>query len=166
MSSELWLGAATTLSGTVLGGAISFVLSRQQMKDARLQRGEQDGRERHRRSMDRRFDAYADFYTKARTFRNALRHGRQPSPQLPTAEISALARPAHEASALVFLVVQSRETSRACRDLVVAMSEIQGVIDDDSDPVGKPWPELNDRMAAVLREFQAAAREELEVGWD
>jgi hypothetical protein len=49
--------------------------------------------------------------------------------------------------------------------LVVTISEIQGVIDDDSDPVDKPWPELNERMAAVLREFQAAAREELEVGW-
>jgi hypothetical protein len=115
--------------------------------------------------MDRRFDAYADFYTKARTFRNALRHGQQSYPQLPTVEISALARRAHEASALVFLVVQSRETSKTCRDLVVTMSEIQGVIDDDSDPVDKPWPELNERMAAVLREFQAAAREELEVGW-
>lgn len=122
------MGAATTLSGTVLGGAISFVLSRQQMKDARLQRGEQDARDRRRRSMDRRFDAYADFYTKARTFRNALRPGQQPVPHLPTAEISALARPAHQASALVFLVVQSRAISKACRDVVVAMSEIQGTM--------------------------------------
>ena len=62
----------TTLAGALLGGAMSFVLSRQQAREARLQRQEEDARERLRRSADRRFQAYADFLTGARSFRNAV----------------------------------------------------------------------------------------------
>jgi hypothetical protein len=165
VSSDLWLGAVTTLSGAVLGGAISFVLSRQQIKEARAQRAEDAMRERRRRSLDRRIDAYADFYTRARSFRNALRTGQEPVPRLNSNEIDALARSAHGASSLVFLLVESRRTTDACRDAVVAMSNAQTVINDHgSQPLDKPWPELNERMAVVLREFQDAAREELEVG--
>jgi HAMP domain-containing protein len=164
VSSDLWLGAITTLSGAVLGGAISFVLSRQQIKEARVQRAQDASRERHRRSLDRRIDAYADFYTRARSFRNALRPGQQVVPRLTADEIGALARSAHGASSLVFLLVESPRTRDACREVVLAMSDAQGVIDDhDSPPPDKPWPALNERMAIMLREFQAAARAELEV---
>jgi hypothetical protein len=68
----VWAGAVTTLVGVLLGGAISFVLSRQQIMDARLQRQEADTREALRRSADRRFQAYADFLTRSRSFRNAV----------------------------------------------------------------------------------------------
>jgi len=44
------------------------------------------------------------------------------------------------------------------------MMDIQTVIDDPgSELADKPWPELNERIAGVMREFQVAAREELEV---
>jgi hypothetical protein len=72
VSSDVWIGAVTTLAGAVLGGAISFLLSRQQMREARRQRQEEDARERRRRSADRRFEAYADFLTRTRSFRNAV----------------------------------------------------------------------------------------------
>jgi hypothetical protein len=165
VSSDLWLGAITTLSGAVLGGAISFVLSRQQMKDARAQRAEEAVRERHRRSVDRRLDAYADFYTRAYSFRNSIRAGQQSVPRLNIDEIGALSRSANAASSLVFLLVESPETYDACRAVVMAMSRTQDVIDDlGLDLPDKPWPELNEKMVIVLREFQAAVREELEVG--
>jgi len=38
MASDVWVGAVATLVGAALGGAISFVLSRQQIKAARSQR--------------------------------------------------------------------------------------------------------------------------------
>jgi hypothetical protein len=73
MSTGLWVGAATTLAGVGLGGAISLALNRQQMKDARAQRMEDDRRIGQRHSADRRFGAYAAFFTNARFYRDALR---------------------------------------------------------------------------------------------
>ena len=56
VSSGLWVGAVTTLAGAVLGCAISFLLSRQQIIEARAQRKEEAERDRNRRSVERRFD--------------------------------------------------------------------------------------------------------------
>lgn len=160
----MWIGAVATLSGTLLGGAISFVLNGQQMKDARAQRAEQALLDRHQRSLDRRFSAYSDFYTQVRLFRNALRTGDRPAPSLPIDAISALARAAHNSSSLVFLTVEDPGTRAACADLVRTMSGIQGVLDDSTTTVeAKPWPELNELMAAAARRFETAARDELEV---
>lgn len=161
----MWIGAATTLSGGVLGGAISFMLNRQQMNDARSQRAEQAQLDRHQRSIERRFGAYADFDTHVRAFRNALRpYGYQPIPRLIMDDISALARAAHGVSSLVFLTVEDPETDAAARHVVRTMSEIQGILDDNATaPDAKPWPELNERMAAAVRRFEEAARNELEV---
>ena len=101
VSSELWLGAPATLTGAALGGAISFVVSRQQINEARLQRVEEAERDRYRRSLDRRIDAYADFYTRARSFRNSIRpHGHHPVPRATVEEMGALARSAHAASSV------------------------------------------------------------------
>jgi hypothetical protein len=167
VSSDLWVGAITTLSGATLGGAISLVISRQQLKAAHAQRAEDAKQDQHRRSIERRFSAYADFLDKARSFRNALRpYGYQPVPLLATEDISALARSAHAASPLAFLVVESRRTRVALGELVTAMSDIQGVLDDDrSDPADKPWPDLNTRIKSTLDKFEDAARQELEVRW-
>jgi hypothetical protein len=72
VSGDVWVGAVTTLVGAVVGGVISFFLSWQQVKEARRQRQEDDVRELRRRSADRRFQAYADFLTRTRSFRNAM----------------------------------------------------------------------------------------------
>jgi hypothetical protein len=169
MTIGLWVGAVVTLAGAALGGAISFVLSRQQIKDARAQRAEQYLHERQRHSADRRFDAYSDFLTKARSFRDAIRgYDKEPDPAFGPKEIDAIARSAHSASALVFLVVESTETYDVCRAVVSGMKYIQRFLPDFGSrpgvPEDDPWPELNDRMARLLREFQVAAREELEIG--
>jgi hypothetical protein len=66
MQSDVWIGALITLAGAALGGAISYPLSRQQIKEAREQRREYERWERARRSTERRFDVYADFLTHAR----------------------------------------------------------------------------------------------------
>jgi len=165
VSSDVWIGAATTLSGAALGGAISFVLNRQQAKDARSQRADQAQLDRHRRSIERRFGAYADFDAHVRAFRNALRpYGYQPVPRLAMDDISALARAAHGASSLVFLTVELPETDAAARHVIRTMSDIQGILDDQATaPDAKPWPQLNERMAAAVRRFEEAARNELEV---
>lgn len=167
MISDVWVGAITTLSGGTLGGAISLVISRQQLKAAHAQHTEDAEQDKHRRSIERRFSAYADFLDKARSFRNALRpYGSQPVPLLATKDISALARSAHAASPLAFLVVESHQTRDALGELVEAMSDIQRVLDDDrSDPADKPWDDLNERIKAALDKFEDAAREELEVRW-
>ena len=97
---------------------------------------------------------------------NLFQHDYQPVPLLAPKEISALARSAHAASPLAFLVVESRRTRVALGELVTLMSDIEGVLDDDrSDPADKPWLDLNKRIKPALDKFEDAAREELEVRW-
>jgi hypothetical protein len=165
VSVDLWIGAVTTLAGAVIGGAISFALSRQQMKDAHDQREEEFEREKQRRSADRRFDAYADFLTKARAFRNAIRgYGDKPGSTLTPETINAIAGSASSASSLVFLVVESAKTYDACRAVVRAMDRTQSFLPQfGPNATDDPWLELNHDMARLVREFQAAAREELEI---
>ncbi len=165
MSSDVWIGAVTTLAGAVLGGAISFLLSRQQIKEARRQRQEEDARERYRRSTDRRFQAYADFLTRARSFRNAAEsYYRQPRRNPPVKEIDSLLQAANDASALVFLVVEDKATYEACRHVLRALSRAQSVIHRTEAPESAdPWGELNVMLGRATRDFQNAARDELGV---
>ena len=72
VSNDVWVGAITALIGTGVGGAISFILSPQQLKDARLQRQDEATQERQRRSEDRRFQAYSEYLTRARSHRNGV----------------------------------------------------------------------------------------------
>jgi hypothetical protein len=136
-------------------------------KAAHDQRAEDAERDEHRRSIEWRLSAYADFLDKARSFRNALRpYGNRPVPLLAPKDISALARSAHAASPRAFLVVESRRTRDALGELVRVMNYIQGVLDDDrSAPADKPWGDLNDRIKPALDKFEDAARQELEVRW-
>src|SRR5262249_48696848 len=104
VSADVWIGAVTTLGGGLLGGAISVVLGRQQAREARLQRQEADARELLRRSADRRFQAYADFLTGARSFRNAVEaYYLHPRHKPSLTALDALLQTANDASALVFL---------------------------------------------------------------
>jgi hypothetical protein len=149
------------------------MLSLQQAKQARLQRREEEGREQRRRSADRRFQAYSDFLTKARSFRNAaetyyLHPRHRPSP----AELDSLVHLANDASALVFLVVESDGTYQGCRSVLRALGKAQEIIHGiDSSTTEDPWAELNMLLGRSMRDFQNAARSELEVkgpaeAWD
>jgi hypothetical protein len=165
VSSDVWVGAATTLAGAVLGGAISYLLSRQQVREARRQRQEDDVREHRRRSADRRFQAYADFLTRTRSFRNAAEaYYRQPRHQPALAEIDSLLQSANDASALVFLVVESDATYEGCRNVLRALWRARSVIHrTDPDMPEDPWAELKVLLGRTTREFQNAARLELGV---
>jgi chitinase len=149
----------------MLGGAISFLLGQQQVKEARRQREEDDAREHRRRSMDRRFAAYADFLTRARSFRNAVeayysRPGHGPS----LAEVDALLQSANDASALVFLVMESEQTYDGCRDVLRALRSARMVIQaTEPDAAADPWPDLNVLLGRATREFQNSVRKELGV---
>jgi hypothetical protein len=165
VSSDVWIGAVTTLAGGGLGGTISFLLNRQQMREARRQRQEEDARERRRRSADRRFEAYADFLTRARSFRNAAEaYYLQSRHKPPLKEIDSLLQSANDASALVFLVVEDHATYQACRHVLRALSRAQAVIHGIEPPgSADPWGELNVMLGRATREFQNAARKELGV---
>ncbi len=165
MSSDVWVGAITTLAGGLLGGAISFVLSRQQARDARRQRAEDDIREQRRRSEDRRYAVYSDFLTQARSFRNAVEaHYAHPREKPGVTEIDSLLQNANDASALVFLVVESRETYEGCRSVLRGLSQARALLGKTGkDPAADPWDQLNSLLGQVIREFQNAARAELGV---
>jgi hypothetical protein len=174
VSNDVWVGAVTTLAGAALGGGISFLLSWQQMKEVRRQRQEDDAREHRRRSIDRRFQAYADFLTRARSFRNAvethyLQRGHQ---QHSIAEIDALLQSAYDASALVFLVVESDATYEGCRNALRALQKVRATLHGTKPAASEdPWTELNALLGRATREFQNSVRIELEVSgpttaWD
>jgi hypothetical protein len=164
VNTTLWFGALTTLAGAALGGAISYLLSRQQMREARAQRLEAERSEQARRSGERRLDIYADFLTHARSYRNAIRRPSRPEsgPSVPLQEIGDLARAADAAGSLVHLVNQSRQAAAACGDVMRTIGETSGILHAfDADMTGVPWEELNEKMSQALRRFQAAARAEL-----
>ena len=165
MPVDLWVGAVATLAGGLLGGAISFVLSRQQIIEARRQRADEARLQTDRRSEDRRYAAYADFFTRARAYRNAIRPlARGRAHKLNIEHISELAAAADAASSLVFLVVENSLTYEACRAVVIAIGASQEALGNLAAlPNEKRGRELNDEMSLRMRHFQAAAREELEV---
>jgi len=165
VSSDVWVGAATTLVGAALGGGISYLLSWQQVKEARRQRRDDDAREHRLRSMDRRFAAYSDFLTRARSFRNAAEaHYLQPGHGPSLAEVESLLHSANDASALVFLVLESEQTYQGCRNVLRALGQAREIIHETGpDAAGDPWADLNALLGGATREFQNSARTELEV---
>jgi uncharacterized membrane-anchored protein YhcB (DUF1043 family) len=121
MSSQVWIGAVATVVGVALGGGISYVSNRQQMREARTQRLEEARREQYRRSVDRRFQAYSDFLTRVRSCRNVVRDYRLLSDHRPNiGDIDALMRSANDASAMVFLVVES-ENARGLSSRIISL---------------------------------------------
>lgn len=126
MSADIWLGAVTTLAGAGLGGVISLAVNRQQMRDAREQRTEDDERLKNRRSEDRRFDAYTNFSTCLRSYRDSIRVLEDPSAgQVSIDEIDAFARSVNTASTLVFFIVESPATYQASRAIIGAVLKTQ-----------------------------------------
>lgn len=67
------------------------------------------------------------------------------------------------ASSLVSLVLESKGTYKACVAIVLAIMRTQSVLRPDPHLTSGLWPELNNNMAQLLREFQVAVRDELKV---
>lgn len=166
MSNDVWVGAIVTLVGAALGGAISFVLSRQQLNYARLQRKEEAAREQGRRSEDRRFQVYSEFLIQARSYRNAVQAYYLHSDNKPSiAELDSLLRAAQDASTLVFLVVESEGIYRGCRAVLGALRKARAIIHHiEPSSTNDPWAELNIEFGRAAHEFENAACNELELG--
>jgi len=166
MNGDVWVGAITTLIGAALGGAISFILSRQQLNDARLQRKEADIVDRCRRSEDRRFQAYSEFLTRTRSYRNAIGAYYLHSDGQPSIEVlDALLQAANDASALVFLVVESEDTYRGSVAVMEALWRARSIIHGfEKKSPDDPWREINEEFGRTMRQLQNAARHELGVG--
>jgi hypothetical protein len=163
----------TTLAGTALGGTTSFAVNRQQARYTRLQREEEHLREQRGQSVDRRFQAYSEFLIRARSFRNAAEaYYVHPHHKPPLAEMDSLLHSANDASALVFLVVESDGAYEGCRSVLRALWRARTLIHDlDPSADEDPWGELNMLLGRTTREFQNAARSELGVSgpaepWD
>ena len=165
MGSDVWVGAITTLTGAVAGGTISYVLSRQQLNDARLQRREEAKRELQRRSEERRFQAYSNYLTSAQSYRASVQaYYLHPDNRPTLTEIDILLRVATDASALVFLVTESEGTYRGSVAILEAVWKAQTTIHHIAPtPVGDPWTGLNNIFGQAIRDFQNAARVELGV---
>jgi hypothetical protein len=165
VSIDVWAGAATTLAGALLGGGISYLLSWQQIREGRRQRREDGVRDDRRRSADRRFQAYADFLTRTRSFRNAVEaYYLQPRHRPSLTEMDSLFQAATDASALVFLVVENDATYEGCRKALRALGQARAVLHGVEPSAPKePWPDLNALLGSATREFQNSARTELGV---
>jgi hypothetical protein len=166
MNSDVWVGAITTLIGAVLGGAISFILSRQQLNDARRQRKETEIADRRRRSEDRRFQAYSEFLTRTRSYRNAVEAYYLHSDDSPSINsLDALLQEANDASALTFLVVESEDTYQGCITVMHALWKARSAIHGfEAQRPDDPWREINEEFGRAMRQLQNAARDELGVG--
>lgn len=165
MDIDLWVGAATTFAGAMLGGSISLMLNRQQMRFAKAERQEEALEERYRRSVDRRFGAYSEFLTHTRIFRDSIRlFMTRSGTKSDITQIDHYVQSAHTASALVFLATESVATYDACRLVLSTMSRIQAIVHDpESSKDATEWADLNREMASVMRQFQVSARTELGV---
>jgi hypothetical protein len=165
VTTDLWLGAATTLIGAALGGSISFVVNRQQLKSEWMQREVDAAREQRIRSEDRRFAAYSEFITRARSCRNSLgAYYQHPDNKPSIKHLDTLLQAAQDASSLVFLVVGSDEAYEACREVVRSLEAAQEVLHvKRPSNADNPWTELNPMLGKSTRTFQNAVRTELGV---
>jgi hypothetical protein len=165
VGSDVWVGAITTLVGASLGGTISFALSRQQLNAARMQRAEDATRDKHRRSEDRRFEAYSEFLIRVRSCRNAAQAYYLHSDSTPSIEeLDVLLQAANDASALVFLLVETEGTYQACRAVLQALWRTRAIVHHmESSATDNPWDELYEEFGRSVRKFQIGARNELGV---
>jgi hypothetical protein len=79
-------------------------------------------------------------------------------------EINGLVHSANDASALVFLLVESESTYEGCREVLRALHKAQAIVHRiESSATDDPWTELDQELGRATREFQNAARSELRV---
>jgi hypothetical protein len=165
VSSGIWLASATGLIGVVLGGLVSLAVSRQQIQEARKQRSDQALQERRRLSIDRRFNAYSAFITRHRAVQYAVRSYYTRAADKPSlADIQAALQSAYDSVAMVFLVAEAQRTYDACRGVLGALRQVESMARENEQPSNERlWQELKVEMGRTMREFQNAARGELEV---
>lgn len=164
MNADLWVGSLTTLAGALLGGVISYVLSRQQILEARRRNQEERKLQSEQSSRDRRFSCYSDFITQARAYRGAVRSlPLGPVGRTRVEHMDELAAAADATSSLVFLVLESVATYEACRSVLKSIRACQGFAHQPAGSDASVALELENTLAVSLREFQAASRDELGV---
>jgi hypothetical protein len=164
MNLSVWAGAVTTLLGAIIGGTISFTLSRQQIKASQIQQESDRRQQTEQRSFERRFQVYSDFLIRARSVRNALKSYYLPSNHKPSIEtIDELLHAAQDAAALVFLTLETEDTDNACVRVLRALSNAQIIIHDLNPKADNPWENLSSNLGEATRTFQNAARRELGV---
>ena len=80
------------------------------------------------------------------------------------AEVDSLLQAANDASALVFLVMESEQTYEGCRVVLRALTSAREVIHAAAPgTAADPWPDLNLLLGRTTREFQNSVRNELGV---
>jgi len=165
MGSAVWLASATGLIGVALGGLVSLAVSRQQIREARALRADEAVQERYRRSVDRRFKAFSEFIIQHRAARGALLfYYSQLDGKPGLSDINKALRSAHDSAAMVFLVLEAERTYKACRDVLRALDAAQSVVYENARrPSANPGDEINSALGRAMREFQNAARAELDV---
>jgi hypothetical protein len=145
-----------TVIGTVLGGAITFIVSGQQLKAAGRQQKEW-------RSEDRRFQAYSEFLRCTRSYRNAIQRYYLHTDDKPSInDLGALLQAANDASTDAFLVRESEDTYQGCFSVMQALEKVSSII-HGSESSDDPWKEINEEIGRTTRQLQNAARAELEV---
>jgi hypothetical protein len=166
MGTSAWLAPVAGLVGVMLGGLVSYAVSYQQIREARSQRADEANQERQRRSEDRRFKVYADFILSHRAVQNALHFYYSQTASKPAiADIDSLLQAGYNSSAMVFLVAETERTNKACIGVLNVLDHAQEIIYKNvDDPArGKAWPKLNVTLGRAMREFENAARAELNV---
>jgi hypothetical protein len=144
---------------------VSLAVSRQQIREARALRADEASQERYRRSVDRRFNAFSEFIIQHRAARGALLFYYSELDGKPSlSDINKALRSARDSAAMVFLVLETERTYKACRDVLRALEHAQSVVYENAGrPSASPGDEINIALGRVMREFQNAARAELEV---
>lgn len=97
---------------------------------------------------------------------NALHIYYSQAPGKPGAsDIVALLQSGYNSSGMVFLVTETERTREACVGVLRVLEHTQEIVSEhNASPVkDNPWSELNVTMGRAMREFQNAARAELNV---
>jgi hypothetical protein len=166
VDTSVWLAPLAGLAGVVIGCLVSYAVSSQQIREARSQRADEADRERRNQSEERRFKAYADFIIGHRAVQNALHFYYSRAVGKPSiADVETLLQASYNSSAMVFLVAEEERTGNACTKVLHVLRRAQDLLHKDkSDPPdGDPWPDLNVALGRAMREFENAARAELNV---
>lgn len=79
-------------------------------------------------------------------------------------DISKVMRTARDSAAMTFLVLETERTYKACRGVLRALEHAQNAAYETAgDPSANVGQEVNLVLGRAMREFQNAARAELEV---
>ena len=165
MGSAVWLASVAALIGVALGGLVSLAVSRQQIREARAIRADEASQERYRRSVDRRFKAFSEFIIQHRTARGALQFYYSQQDGKPSlSDMNKTLRSARDSAAMVFLVLETERTYKACRGVLRVLGNAQSIVYENAGrPNANRGDEVYIELGRAMREFQNATKAELEV---